>query len=173
MKLWTPDKSEQLDTVYSQPILPAAAGLVNMCTWACAHSFLPPHSPSSPTHSVYVACVCLIHSVELHYSSSAISAVALRSYCSLAMLNCPRTTQPHTFCHLAHSDGEKQRYKQRDKDGYSGADTEETGGEAGTENFKKEKRCNESGESEKKGALELEKRKEQWARETNPKTSNK
>lgn len=81
-----------------------------------------------------------MHSVQPHYSSSVISAVMLRSHCSLAMLNCPWMAQPHAAFQLAHSDSEEQwqkKKKKRDKVGESGHHRdgawEETGSEAGTQ----------------------------------------
>lgn len=68
--------------------------------------------------------------------SSVISAAKPRSYCSLAMLNCPWMAQPHAAFQLAHSDSEgRGQKKRRDKVGESGhhgdGAWEETGSEAG------------------------------------------
>lgn len=84
-----------------------------MCTQACTHEAPSQHTHLSTKHThvqnVHV-CVCVspLRDVELCYSSSVFSAVMLQSYCSLAMLNCPSTTQTHTDCQLAPSDMEKQ-----------------------------------------------------------------
>lgn len=102
---WTPDKSNQLDMVYSWLILLVAAGLVHM------HAYTPTpitYSPL-PLQHAHTHIHILPHNVELHYTSSVISAVMLRSYCSLAMLSCPWTTQPHIACQLAHTDREKKK----------------------------------------------------------------
>ena len=100
--------------VYSWLILLVAAGLVHMRAYT--HSVpsytypLPPLLSHTHTHTH-----TFLHNVELHYSSSVISAVTLRSYCSLAMLSCPWTTKPHTACQLAHTDGEKEGRRKETK----------------------------------------------------------
>lgn len=117
-------------------ILLVAAGLVHMCTQAYTREAPSQHTHLSTKHThvqnVHV-CVCVspLRDVELCYSSSVFSAVMLRSYCSLAMLNCPGTTQTHTGCQLAPSDMEKQWWK--GETGYCrDSAREETGSEAGT-----------------------------------------
>lgn len=81
------------------------------------------------------------------YSSRVISAVMLRSHCSLAMLNCAWMAQPHAVFQLAHSDiaprgamaGKKKKKKNPSRDkveesGHSGDGAwVETGSEAGTQ----------------------------------------
>lgn len=67
------------------------------------------HLPLQHTHTQNVSH---IHDVELHYSSSVISAVMLRSYCSLAMLNCPWTTQPASWLiQTGRNDGKREETK--------------------------------------------------------------
>lgn len=103
-----------------------AYGYCRYCWWQqvwsiCAHkhAHMKPrlNTPTFlPNTHMYRACmsVCVcarvspLRDVESCYSSSVFSAVMLRSYCSLAMLNCPSTTQTHTGCQLAPSDVEKQ-----------------------------------------------------------------
>lgn len=82
-----------------------------------------------------------MHNVQPRYSSSVISAVTLRSHCSLAMLNCTWMAQPHAAFQLAHSDSEEQwrggEKKSGDKVEESGHCGDgawvETGSEAGTQ----------------------------------------
>lgn len=83
-----------------------------------------------------------MHNVTPRYSSSVISAVTLRSHCSLAMLSCAWMAQPHAAFQLAHSDREEQWRRvggggSREKVEESGCCGDgarvETGSEAGTQ----------------------------------------
>lgn len=129
------------------------------------HTLSPVSHSHLPLQHTHTQNVSHIHDVELHYSSSVISAVMLRSYCSLAMLNCPWTTQPASWLiQTGRNDGKKRGDKEGEA-GYSGDGAwEETGSEAGTQRIpRKKKRCERSEDREvrmKKEEDEMETREE-------------
>lgn len=137
--------SEAMNPDVRLPSTWCAYGYCRYCWWqqvwsVCAHKHAymkprlntPTFLPNTHVQNVHVrVCVSPLRDVESCYSSRVFSAVMLRSYCSLAMLNCPSTTQTHTGCQLAPSDMEKQWWK--GETGYCrDSAREETESEAGT-----------------------------------------
>lgn len=111
---WTADKSELLDSdcadwyYWWQQVWSPSGHMLITPTFLLTHKW-----------SVWS---CFTFTMwKPRYSSRVISAVMLRSHCSLAMLNCAWMAQPHAAFQLAHSDiapcgamaGKKKNTQQR------------------------------------------------------------